>query len=185
MTQHETKKEEAKKNSTTATVNKLGIEEKLDEARLLEHPSYIELQNKLSDAEEKATKNWDIALRTKAEMENLHRRVERDIANAHKYSLEKFVNELVPVVDNLERALEHSPEDEGINLTLKSLIDALQKFGVEQVNPLNQPFNPEFHQAVSTQALPDVKPGTVVAVFQKGYLLNGRLVRPALVVVSQ
>lgn len=173
------------KSSTSAFVNKLGIEEKLDEARLLEHPSYIELQNKLTAAEEKSTQNWDVALRTKAEMENLQRRVERDIANAHKYALEKFVNELVPVVDNLERAIEHSPNDEGITLTLKSFIDALAKFGVEQVNPLNQPFNPEFHQAVSTQTDTDLKPNMVVAVLQKGYLLNGRLVRPALVVVSK
>lgn len=185
MTQHETKKEDTKKGSTASAVNKLGMQDKLDEARLLEHPSYIEMQNRLTEAEEKATANWDIALRTKAEMENLNRRVERDIANAHKYSLDKFVNELLPVVDNLERALEHSPKDEGIDLTLKSLIAALQKFGVEQVNPVDQAFNPEFHQAVSTQAAVDVKPGTVVAVFQKGYLLNGRLVRPALVVVSQ
>jgi len=180
-------KEDVKKGSTAAAVNKLGIsEESLEEAALLEHPSYIELQNKLTEAEEKATQNWDRSLRMQAEMDNMQRRVERDIANAHKFALEKFISELLPVVDNLERALEHSgAEMEGVNLTMRTLIDAMAKFGVEQINPLNQPFNPEFHQAVATQQDPSVQPGTVLNVMQKGYLLNGRLVRPALVVVSK
>lgn len=183
---HKVSEHEAKKSSTAAAASKLNIQEEMDEARLLEHPSYIELQNKLTEAEEKATQNWDRALRMQAEMDNVQRRVERDMANAHKYALEKFVMELLPVVDNLERALEHTSEDsEGISLTLKTLVSAMEKFGVEQVNPISEAFNPEFHQAVATQEDPKVKAGMVLNVMQKGYLLNGRLVRPALVVVSK
>jgi molecular chaperone GrpE len=180
-------KEDLVKGSTASAVNKLNVDpEKLEEARLLEHPTYIELQKKLTETEEKAAENWERLLRNQAETENMQRRVERDIANAHKFALEKFVMELLPVVDNLERALGHANEDmEGIELTLKTLIGAMEKFGVQQVNPLSQPFNPEWHQAVSTQADSTVKPGTVLHVMQKGYLLNGRLVRPALVVVSK
>jgi molecular chaperone GrpE len=186
-----------KKGSTASAVNKLGVSaEKLEEARLLEHPSYIELQNKLTEAEEKATQNWERVLRIQADMDNAQRRTERDVANAHKFALEKFVMELLPVIDNLERAVEHhSDEDdegsgvstmlEGVNMTLKSFTDAMEKFGVQQINPLSQPFNPELHQAVAAQPDPSVKPGTVISVMQKGYTLNGRLVRPALVVVSQ
>lgn len=190
MTTHE------KKGSTASAVNKLGMDpDKLDEARLLEHPSYIELQTKLTEAEEKATQNWERVLRMQADVDNAQRRSERDIANAHKFALEKFVMELLPVVDNLERALEHHGEEgegsgaatilEGVNMTLKSLTDAMEKFGVQQINPELQPFNPEFHQAVATQPDPSVKPGLVISVMQKGYTLNGRLVRPALVVVSK
>lgn len=188
-----------KKNSTADAINQLNISpDEIEEARLLEHPSYIELQKKLTEAEEKATQNWERVLRMQAEMDNMQRRVERDIANAHKYALEKFVVELLPVVDTLERALDHHAEDdneegpgstatvlEGVELTLKMLLAAMQKFGVEQVNPISQAFNPELHQAVSTQEDASVKPGTVLTVMQKGYTLNGRLVRPALVVVSK
>lgn len=181
-------KHDTNAGSTASAVNKLGIQEQLDEARLLEHPSYIELQSKLTEAEEKATQNWERVLRMQADMDNMQRRVERDISNAHKFALEKFVTELLPVIDNLERALEHhenEPVMEGVVLTLKSLISAIQKFGVEQLDPISQPFNPELHQAVATQEDPSVKAGTVLNVMQKGYLLNGRLVRPALVVVSK
>jgi molecular chaperone GrpE len=185
-------KEKNKSHSTAAAAEKLGINQaQIDEARLLEHPSYIELQGKLTEAEEKATQNWDRVLRIQAEMDNLLRRVERDIANAHKYALEKFVMELLPVIDTLERAIGHHADDEvnavleGISLTLKMLLSAIQKFGVEQVNPALQAFNPELHQAVSTQDDVSVQAGTVLSVMQKGYTLSGRLIRPALVVVSK
>lgn len=162
----------------------------LKETELLEHPSYIELQKKLTETEEKASQYWERMLRMQAETDNIMRRTERDIENAHKYGLEKFVLELLPVVDSLERALS-LPEDqqhsvlEGVDLTLKMFNNTLQKFGVEQVDPLSKPFNPELHQAVSTQLDPEVQPGTVLNVLQKGYLLNNRLIRPALVVVSK
>lgn len=160
----------------------------LEGEKLLDHPDYVELQKKLTEAEEKANQYWDRLLRIQAENENLFRRTERDIANAHKYALEKFVSELLPVIDSLERSITAHPEDasgmlEGVNLTLKMFYSALEKFGIQQVNPISEPFNPEWHQAVSTQESPDTQPGTVLHVLQKGYLLNNRLIRPALVIV--
>jgi len=150
-------------------------------------------KKQLAAAEEKANQYWERILRQQAEMDNLHRRVERDVANAHKYALEKFVSELLPIVDSLERAMAtHGNEEsgagtllDGVNLTLKMFYAALEKFGVQQVDPVGQPFNPELHQAVSTQVDCDAKPGSVISVLQKGYLLNNRLVRPALVIVAK
>ena len=132
-------------------------------------------------------------LRTHADMQNLRRRVDRDVENAHKYALEKFVGELVSVVDNLERAVATIDKDnehtaalgEGVELTLKGLLDVLAKFRVEQVDPAGEPFDPDKHQAMTMVPNPEVKPNTVIEVFQKGYMLNGRLIRPAMVVVSQ
>lgn len=181
-----------KDNSTATLTNKLKAEAQAEHEALLTHPSYIELQTRLDEAEAKANENWERVLRMQAEADNVQRRVERDVANAHKYALEKFVSELLPVVDNLERAISaHSTEGgqdsllDGVNLTLKMFISALDKFGVQQVDPQNESFNPEFHQAVSTQENEKVKPNTVIQVLQKGYLLNSRLVRPALVIVSK
>ncbi len=164
-----------------------------DETEQREYLSYNQLQEKLKEAEEKASQNYERMLRVQAEMDNLQRRTERDIANAHKYALEKFVLELLPIVDGLERALmAHADETsggdsllDGVSMTLNMIYAAFQKFGVEQVNPEGQPFNPELHQAVSTQADPNVKSNTVISVLQKGYLLNNRLIRPALVVVAK
>lgn len=125
-----------------------------------------------------------------ADMQNLRRRVERDVANAHKFALEKFVAELLPVVDNLERALAANggeatnPVVEGVELTLKSFLDALRRFNVEQVDPVGEPFNPERHEAMAMVPNPAVPANSVIEVFQKGYVLNGRLVRPAMVVVA-
>lgn len=135
----------------------------------------------------------DELLRAHADMQNLRRRVDRDVENAHKYALEKFVGELLPVVDNLERATaaidkeneKLSSVGEGVELTLKNFLDVLAKFRVEKLDPVGQPFDPEKHQAMTMVPNPDVAPNTVVEVFQKGYLLNGRLIRPAMVVVSQ
>ncbi len=186
--------EESKSGSTATLKQKLKAEkgEGMSDAELLEHPSYIELQKKLTEAETKANEHWERMLRMQAETDNASRRVERDIANAHKYALEKFALELLPIVDSLERAIEaHMTEEtgtgsllDGVNLTLKMFTTALEKFGIQQINPLGEAFNPEWHQAVSAQADPTAKPGTVLAVLQKGYLLNNRLIRPALVVVS-
>lgn len=160
---------------------------------MLDKVPYAELQKQLAVAEEKVNQHWERLLRQQAEMDNLQRRVERDVANAHKYALEKFVLELLPIVDSLERAVgTHSDEEsgagsllDGVTLTLKMFYAALEKFSVQQVDPLAQPFNPELHQAVSTQIDCDAKPGSVISVLQKGYLLNGRLVRPALVIVAK
>jgi molecular chaperone GrpE len=127
-----------------------------------------------------------------ADMQNLRRRVDRDVENAHKFALEKFVADLVPVVDNLERALATADRDneasnaivEGVELTLKSFLDVLRRFNVEQLDPAGEPFNPERHEAMAMVPNPAVAPNSIMEVFQKGYLLNGRLVRPAMVVVA-
>lgn len=180
-----------KTDSTSALKQKLQTEGEGNQAAgLLDHPSYIELQAKLTEAEEKAAQNWERVLRIQADMENAQRRATRDIENAHKYALEKFVLELLPIIDSLERAA-NLPEDqqhsvlEGVKLTLQMLHTAFEKFGIVQVDPMGKLFNPELHQAISTEVNGDVPPGTVLNVLQKGYLLNNRLVRPALVVVSK
>ena len=135
----------------------------------------------------------DQLLRLQAELQNVRRRAERDVENAHKFSLDKFVTALLPVVDNLERALssidlETETADsvsEGLELTLKNFIDVLESFKVVQIDPVGQPFDADLHQAVSMLPNESVEPNTVIDVFQKGYTLNGRLVRPAMVTVSK
>ncbi len=133
----------------------------------------------------------DAQLRAQAEIQNIQRRAERDVANAHKFALEKFAGSLLDIVDNLERALEATPESEatkalrdGIVLTHKAFREARKKHAVEQVNPVGEAFNAELHQAVSMQPAPDVAPNSVLTVLAKGYTLNGRLLRPAIVVVA-
>lgn len=132
-------------------------------------------------------------LRSQAEAQNARRRADQDIEKAHKFGQEKLVVDLLPVVDNLERALDSLNLDdpsfkaiiEGIELTHKSFIDVLAKHKIEAINPEGEPFDPELHQAMTMVANPDVEPNTVIDVFQKGYTLHGRLVRPAMVVVSK
>lgn len=161
---------------------------------LLTHPSYEEMLAKLDEADQKANQYWERILRMQAESENASRRAERDVANAHKYALEKFVNELLPIVDSLELCIANtSPElqasagavIEGVNLTLKMFYAVLEKFEVKQVNPVSEPFDPEHQQAISMQYDPAFKPGMVISVLQKGYTLNNRLIRPALVIVAK
>ena len=134
----------------------------------------------------------DKAVRATAELDNIRKRTSRDIENAHKYALERFVNELLPVVDSMELGINasQSAEDieslrEGMDLTLKMLFDCMSKFGVKTIDPAGEKFDPEWHEAVSMQELEGSKPGQVVTVMQKGYELNGRLVRPAMVVVAK
>ena len=134
----------------------------------------------------------DAALRAQADAVNVQRRAEQEVDKARKFALERFVSELLPVVDNMERALEAAGTDEavkpiveGVELTQKSLIDALQKHGVETIDPMGEPFDPQIAQAMSMVENPEVEPNTVIAVMQKGYQLNGRLVRPAMVMVSK
>ena len=135
----------------------------------------------------------DAALRSQADAQNVKRRAEQDVEKARKFGLEQFARELLPVVDNLERALEATagndenvkPIAEGVELTLKSFLDALRKFNIEAVEPTGEPFDPNLHQAMSMVENPDVEPNSVIAVMQKGYTLNGRLLRPAMVMVSK
>ena len=134
----------------------------------------------------------EAALRAQADAINVQRRAEAEVDKARKFALERFVGEMLPVVDNLERALIAAGESdtakpiiEGVELTLKSFVDALRKNGVEHVDPMGEPFDPQTAQAMSMVENPDVEPNTVIAVMQKGYTLNGRLVRPAMVMVSK
>lgn len=157
-------------------------------------PAYVvELEQKLEQATNQAVEEKDRALRTVAEMENLRRRTALDVEKAHKFALEKFASELLPVLDNLERTLQVAdktneavkPLLEGVELTLKSMANSVAKFGVIAIDPQGQLFDPNQHQAMSMIENPDVAPNTVIAVMQKGYELNGRVIRPAMVMVSK
>ncbi|MCH9690124.1 MAG: nucleotide exchange factor GrpE [Gammaproteobacteria bacterium] len=158
---------------------------------IVEHPLYVALEEKLTEAEQKAHDNWDKLMRITADMDNLRRRSERDVTQAHKYGLEKIINNLLPVVDSLEQAgqLAEKHDDkamyEGLELTMKLFLDMLAKTQVEQLNPVGEIFNPEMHEAMSMQETTDAAPNTVIAVFQKGYKLNGRVIRAARVIVAK
>lgn len=147
----------------------------------------------LEAARAKAAENWDLLIRAKAEMENLRKRHERELENAHKYGLDRFLNELLQVRDSLELGHQAAQDEaadltklrQGNELTLKLLADMMERFGVAQLDPLDQPFNHDQHQAMMMQPKEGVVPNTVIQVLQKGYSLNGRLLRPAMVIVSQ
>jgi molecular chaperone GrpE len=151
------------------------------------------LEDTISQLQEDLTNARDGALRALADAQNVQRRAEQDVEKARKFALEQFTKDLLPVVDNLERALESAGGDEevikpiaeGVELTLKSLQDALAKFKIEAVDPQGEPFDPNLHQAMSMVENNEVEPNTVIAVMQKGYTLNGRLMRPAMVMVSK
>ena len=157
-----------------------------------EDMSHEQLLLTLQDAQAKADQHWNQLLLARAELDNNRRRNERDGENAHKFALEKFVRELLPVKDSLELGLaaalgegtELEKLREGMALTLKMLGAAMEKFGVSEVDPAGEKFNPERHQAMAMQESPTAEANTVLTVYQKGYLLNDRLIRPAMVVVS-
>lgn len=148
------------------------------------------MEAQLNDAQQRERES---ALRARAEMENIRRRAELDVEKAHKFALEKFAGEMLPVIDNLERALEMADKSnealsgmiEGVELTLKAMLSAVNKFGIEVVADVNVPFNPEIHQAMTLLESADHAPNHVMMVMQKGYTLNGRLLRPAMVAVSK
>ncbi|QTH64891.1 nucleotide exchange factor GrpE [Psychrosphaera ytuae] len=152
-----------------------------------------QLEAELAAAQAKVQEQQDSVVRAAAEVDNIRRRAAVDVEKAHKFALEKFANELLPVIDNLERAIQFSDKEnealkpvlEGIELTQKSFVDAVSKFGVEVVDPQGEKFNAEYHQAMAMQPSAEVEPNTVIAVMQKGFTLNGRLLRPAMVMVSK
>jgi molecular chaperone GrpE len=151
------------------------------------------LDDELSQLQEDLLAARDAALRAQADAQNVKRRAEQDVEKARKFALERFASDLLPVVDNLERALEAASGDdeaikpiaEGVELTLKSFIDVLGKNKVDVVDPQGEPFDPNLHQAITMIENKEVEPNTVTAVMQKGYSLNGRLIRPAMVMVSK
>ena len=166
---------------------------------------------RLEEAEDAVRKHQDDVLRVQAEMQNLRRRTEQDIEKAHKFGQERFVTELLGVIDNLERALDAARQEDqaedagnasgagadgksvekikaigdGVELTLKSFVACFKKFKIEEIDPLGAPFDPLLHQAISALENPEVEPNTVTAVMQKGYTLHGRVIRPAMVIVSK
>ena len=151
-----------------------------------ENPLELELNNALEEVE----KFKDMAIRAEAEMQNVRRRAERDVENAHKFGLERILTNLLPVIDGLEKALESAPTEadpviDGVRLTFKLVQNVLEKESVEVIDPLGEPFNPNEHEAMSVVENPDMEPNSVCLVIQKGYKLNQRLVRPAMVMVTK
>tara|TARA_R110000850_G_scaffold94692_1_gene199443 strand:+ start:155 stop:796 length:642 start_codon:yes stop_codon:yes gene_type:complete len=165
-------------------------------------------EEELSGQNEQSDKDWqaeaqtlaqqldelkDQAIRVKADAQNLRRRSEQDVEKAHKFALEKFAKELLPVIDSLEKAVEAevalgnemTPLREGVEMTLSIFMSSIQKFNLEQVDPVGKPFDPSLHEAMSMVEVPNAEPNTVIAAMQKGYTLNGRLIRPAMVMVSK
>lgn len=165
------------------------VEELLEpKAELLEE---VTENDELAKALEEVAQYKEAALRAHADAQNVRRRAEQDVEKAHKFGVEKFAKSIVNVADNLERALTSAPETgesdpvrEGVELTLKDLLETLARFEVVVVDPHGEPFNPALHQAITMVPNPELEPNTVMDVVQKGYTLNGRLLRPAMVVVS-
>lgn len=186
---HEEQKVEAMEQVEAQPVEPTDVDSEVtaEQARI------AELEAQLETAIQKAAEERERALRTAAEMENLRRRTELDVEKAHKFALEKFAAELLPVLDNLERAIELADKEndalkpmvEGVELTLKSMQNGVAKFGLVALDPTNQPFDPNAHQAMSMVPSADVAPNTVIAVMQKGYDLNGRVIRPAMVMIAK
>ena len=150
------------------------------------------LQRQLEKLQEQSKVSLDKVVRAQAEMENLRKRAARDVENAHKYALEKFTNELLPIMDSLELGLSASVKAKnlddlckGMELTLEMFNTVMEKFGITMIEPKGEKFNPELHDAVSMQETDDSNSGIIIEVMQKGYTLNGRLIRPAMVVVAK
>ncbi|MFN3579796.1 MAG: nucleotide exchange factor GrpE [Pseudomonas sp.] len=152
-----------------------------------------DLADRVASLEEQLAAAQDQALRAAADVQNARRRAEQEVEKAHKFALERFANELLPVVDSLERGMELSdaadpaikPMRDGMELTLKLFTETLERFQIQAVEPHGEPFNPELHQAMAMEESNSAEPNTVIRVFQKGYTISGRLLRPAMVVVSK
>ena len=196
-----TKKQTQSKKKTTTPVKKetknkkeattADIEVAIKNASSL--PESDDLQAQLAEAQQSAKDNWDKVVRAQAEMENLKRRNAKDLENAHKFALDGFVKALLEVKDSLSMGLKTAKEEtatiesiiEGLEMTDKVFLSTMVKFGVEAIHPEGEPFNPELHEAITMLAMPDKESNTVLDVVQVGFTLNGRLVRPAMVVVVQ
>lgn len=171
--------EEVNQDSSNNSVEEISIEEQLDKAK-----------DTIKELEGTCDSFKDEALRAKAEMENIRKRAERDVSNARKFGIEKFAKELLPVIDSIEQALKHEVKleeaiamKEGIELTSKMLVDILKKNGLEELNPKGEKFDPNIHEAMAMVPNPELEDNIIFDVFQKGYMLNGRVVRAAKVVI--
>ena len=179
-----TKKKEQKTQKSASNKAKEELED---------NSKIADLESQLQEAQQSAKDNWDKLLRSQAEMENLKRRTTKDLENAHKFALDGFVKALLEVSDSLTMGIKSAKDEkatietttEGLELTMKVFNSTLEKFGVESINPVDEKFDPELHEAVTMVPMPDKKSNTVLEVIQTGFTLNGRLVRPALVIVVQ
>lgn len=193
MTENENAPAEEQTAADEQAVLDAASDETSTDAEQVSVTSSEELTRLLEAAQAKADENWDLVMRTRAEMDNLKKRTQRDIEKAHKYGQDSLLGELLPVRDSMELGINAALEDgtdlakvrEGMELTLKMLASALEKAGVEEVDPIGQKFDPERHQAMSMVQAEGVESGQVITVVQKGYLLNGRLIRPAMVIVAK
>ncbi|NDS71660.1 nucleotide exchange factor GrpE [Francisella tularensis subsp. holarctica] len=170
---------ETAQESASGALEELSVEEQLERAK-----------DTIKELEDSCDQFKDEALRAKAEMENIRKRAERDVSNARKFGIEKFAKELLPVIDSIEQALKHEVKleeaiamKEGIELTAKMLVDILKKNGVEELDPKGEKFDPNLHEAMAMIPNPEFEDNTIFDVFQKGYMLNGRIVRAAKVVI--
>ncbi len=185
------KAEDVKTEDVASDIEAEGATETL-EADVETSTEGSEPEDALAAAQAEVAKLKDMMVREQAETQNVRKRVQRDVENARKFALEKFVGELLPIMDNLERAMAAAGEEEavkpvleGVELTYKTFVDTLAKFNVAQIDPVGEPFDANFHQAMTMVPNPDMEPNSVMDVMQKGYTLNERLVRPAMVVVSK
>ncbi len=165
------------------------VSQMIDEVLVLKKEN-DELQTTIANMQETVATADDKVLRAHAEMENIRRRAQKDVENAHKFALERFANALLPVLDSLEKAVEVSGESDevkvmaqGVTLTMKMLVDTLEKFGVIQIDPIGEVFDPNKHEAMAMSPNPEMDDNMVMNVFQKGYELNNRVIRPARVLV--
>ncbi|OCG05233.1 nucleotide exchange factor GrpE [Gilliamella sp. wkB112] len=194
MTEQDKNLSENENNNQTVTEEptekEAPAEPSIDEQLKAKDARIAELEQELQLAKKNES---EAMIRARAEIDNVRKRVEQDVDKARKYALEKFSNELLPVIDNLERALEstdknnpeHQATVEGLELTLKSFLDTVKKFGIEVVSTDDSQLNPDVHQAISMVESPDHQSGQIVNTIQKGYTLNGRLIRPAMVIVAK
>ncbi len=188
VVQEEGEKVEDRNEPDTRSVKK-GKEDKVKRA---EDMTKQELLKKLRETEEEAQRNYDLYMRAYAEMENIKKRGIKEREELRKYANESLIKEILPVIDSLQKAISHAHNDEnpsglveGLKLTLDSLMKTLEKAGLQEVEAEGKPFDPNLHEAIYQQTDDKVPPGHVLTEFQRGYLLNGRLIRPAMVVVSQ
>ncbi|KXI21864.1 nucleotide exchange factor GrpE [Photobacterium sanguinicancri] len=187
--------EQLQQENTVDTAETVSAEEEVVEMTMeeLQAARIAELEAALLASDAKAKDAVDASLRARAEGENVRRRSEQEIDKARKFALNKFAEELLPVIDNMERAIEMTDKNdealkpmlEGVELTLKTMTSTVEKFGLKQIDPMGEAFNPEFHQAMTIQESADFAPNSVMLVMQKGYELNGRVIRPAMVMVSK
>ncbi|MFT6984609.1 MAG: molecular chaperone GrpE [Psychromonas sp.] len=183
--------EHTEENLTDAKVESAEPEAKVETPNEID--KVAELSKKLALAQQTIIDQQESVVRAKADMENVRRRAALDVEKAHKFALDKFADGLLPVIDSLEMAISHADQEDealkpmidGVELTLKSLLSTIEKFGLSVIEPIGETFNPEKHQAMSMQSVEGVAANQVIAVMQKGYELNGRLIRPAMVIVAK